>query len=905
MPRVSAVFVGLSAVMIVGRGSALAQIIPDASLGIQSSQVDGVVDGIPIQVIDGGATRGGNLFHSFETFSVPSQTAVLFNNSPDIDRIISRVTGSQGSLIDGIVTANGAADLFLINPNGILFGPNARLLLGGSFVASTAEGLVFENGYQFGTVDPGIPPLLTVNVPIGLQMGSQPGDLGVLGSRLVLNTGETLALIGGDVDIASASILVESGHVELGSVAGEGRVGLEADTLQASYENAPSFGALNIRDNSFITVSGSPGGSVHMRGGHIHSQGSLVTSMTHSGEAPGGNIDVRASESIQSSDSRFSVIADEDASDRGGSLSLQAPTIVIDQSNFFVFTLGAGDSGDIFVEADQLSVLRGSQVSADALQGTGNAGSITIQAQDVLVDSIEDLPETLSGITSLAGFQSTGNSGSIHIQSNTLKLDNQGQISASTQGPGAAGDITLSVDTLVIHGGGSISSNTGGSGDAGQITIDATTAVEVSGTTPIFKDPIFGVELTLSSRISSESQIIEIVDITKGEFIGASGSGGTITLTTPELILKNEGNISTSTNGSGQGGAIKIQANHIQVLTDAEIESETNLEGKGGDISIQTDSLQITDSGGLSVITFGDGDAGNIEVQSNTIELLNGGQIQGSTASSGAGGQITVTAQDLLLIQGRDPRRGFPSGIAALVASGTGRGGDVQIVAPQVLILEDGIISVSSLSEESLASAGNLTVNSGLVILDKGSLNASSGTGAEGNVLVNADTLILRNQGSITTDASGTATGGNITIDSEVITLIENSQIVARAIEGQGGTIAILTEGFFVAPDSIISAASELGIDGVVDIITPNLDPAAGLVDPPDQVTDLGDLVATLCQQDQDTSSFVVIGRTGIPSSPSDLAQDPVIWQDLRVVGDPIAASPGEWYALRIPCAGG
>jgi filamentous hemagglutinin family protein len=237
---------------------AIAQVVPDRTLPVgEQSQVSGDLN----TQINGGATRGNNLFHSFQQFSIPIGGSASFNNPTNITNILTRVTGSNISNIDGLIRANGTANLFLINPNGILFGANARLEIGGSFLASTAASLKFANGFEFSASNPQAPPLLTISAPIGLQYGNQIGNIRSQGAILQVPTGQTLNLTGGNIAIEGGQLLAPGGRVTLGGISEVGTAGLNLGG-SLSVPDSIARADVGLTNGALVNVRAGGGGEI-------------------------------------------------------------------------------------------------------------------------------------------------------------------------------------------------------------------------------------------------------------------------------------------------------------------------------------------------------------------------------------------------------------------------------------------------------------------------------------------------------------------------------------------------------------------------------------------------------------------------------------------------------------------
>ena len=266
-----------------------AQIVPDTTLPTNS-----IVGGGLLFTITGGTAANTNLFHSFSQFSLINGETAFFDNPLAIQNILVRITGGNISSIDGVIRANNA-NLFLINPNGIVFGQNASLDIGGSFLATTANSVRFLDGSEFraNASTQTTSPLLLVSTPVGLQFnGTTNGAIAAQGlgvgldyrppdfleilrfpnPPLGVSSGRTLAFVGGDINLQGAKLTADSGRIELGSVVGSGFVAIAqtASGWLLNYDNAPNLGNIRLEQAALVDVSGiNGGGSIQVQGRQV------------------------------------------------------------------------------------------------------------------------------------------------------------------------------------------------------------------------------------------------------------------------------------------------------------------------------------------------------------------------------------------------------------------------------------------------------------------------------------------------------------------------------------------------------------------------------------------------------------------------------------------------------------
>lgn len=260
---------------------AFSQLTPDNSLGKERSQV------IPINTnndrIEGGAARGSNLFHSFQDFDIREGQGVYFANPEGITNIFSRVTGGNSSNIFGTLGVLGNANLFLLNPNGIVFGKNASLDVQGSFTGTTANGIQFGNQGVFSATNPEAAPLLTIN-PSALLFNQIQANAGITnqsqadaGTNLLAENvtglrvadGKSLLLVGGNINIDGGNIRTYEGNIELAGLAAPGNVGLNiaGDNISLVVPDGVERANVSFNNAAEVNVRGAYGGNVKIQAG--------------------------------------------------------------------------------------------------------------------------------------------------------------------------------------------------------------------------------------------------------------------------------------------------------------------------------------------------------------------------------------------------------------------------------------------------------------------------------------------------------------------------------------------------------------------------------------------------------------------------------------------------------------
>ncbi len=740
-----------------------AEVVLDGKFG-RSGPLTGPNYDIPANV---GTTRGNNLFHSLSRFNLASGENATFTGPANIQNILTRVTGGTPSSINGTIRSEiDGANLFLINPSGVVFGPGAALDVRGSFAVSTADYLKLADGARFlAALDADDSHLSSAPVSAFGFLQPKPSGITVQETSLAVSEGKEISVIAGEVLLRDGNLKAPAGQIQVASLAAP------TEVPAALAQAAPSGGVIMLEKHATLNTTGEGGGRVLIRGGRLTVDNSSVESNT-TGTIPGRGIDIAVSEGVEILNGGQITSISNDALASGGDININAPFIRLDgggladefdqpitqiaTSSGNIFSEGTAKTGDIHLRAQQLQILNSARVSADGY-GAGDAGHVEINAESVLLDGkIESGKDTIAEISAdNLGFQA-GKGGSITVRADTIDLLDSANISSWTLGTAPAGIIDIEARTLSLLNGSYIGSPTLGQGQAGDIRIR-------------------------SEKLRIDGGETGIVAFTLLDEPGASG--GNIQIASDLVELVNGGFILTTSFGAGRGGNIELSTKNLHL-----------------------DNASTINAGGI-----GAGRAGNINIQSAGPILLENGSSVSTSAPGSSGGNIAMQAGSEFRL--------FNSEISALAGL---NGGNVSLGTPSLLYLLNSIVTAQ------------------------------------------ADST-----------ATGFGNGGNLTLMPSQL-VMNNSSLISKSSLGNGGNISILADYFF-ASDSVVDASAPFGLPGSVQITAPELDLSA--IYPRLQV-DFFD-ASTLLRPDcgvrlgRSISSFIVLGRGGVPVAPGGFIQSP------------------------------
>ena len=821
-------------------------------------------------VITGGTRAGNNLFHSFGDFNIGALDSARFqtglvNPLPDASvlNILARVTGGPSNLFGNLNSATyyPYANLFLMNPHGFLFGPNATVNVGGMVAFTTADYLKLSNGTKNGYfyADPAGPSLLTP-APVAAFgfLGSNAASIAIQGGTLEVPHGKTLAFIGGPrtfttdtgttvpsgVTMTGGSLSAPNGLIYLATVTSPGEI--PVPTLSGA-----KLGALGP-PSSDATV-------IRIRSGEFVMDHAFLTA-TNSGTAARSAIEVNV-QGAMTLRNASSISTETFGAGHGSDVRITAQSLQMDGSSIKSTTTGDGHGGDISITNSQtVDLTNGAQI-VSAAAGKGDGGDITVDGAESLTMSGFDVDGTLSGVTTqflfnpntgspavVSGIYSltsgTKNGGAISITIPTLTMQDGAMIATINSGDGDGGNISINSTTVGLSNGASVLSSTGldfttgavvGSGKGGNITISAPDSVIISGAS---------LDFFYQSQIST--QTVNSPPSPPGSQV-APAEGGSININAPNILVENGGLISSDTFGTGKGGDIILSGPSsalsqlsvggveptLGLLSSIVATSETGSGGQGGQVSITASSVTLENQGSIQTSTsVTGGRAGDITLTVDNLNLQSGGSILSSGQGGGSSGHIQIIATDTVSVSGgfvdpNDPSTIFWSTIKNTtdVNSGKGTNNGIDIHGGNVFLTDGppGLSSDVAQIESSTGTSGgtiNITADHTISLSNNASILNRSGSFEFGSVNLTASSIMLnhsairgrteieRNAGAI----SVTATKGNVELsnDSHILTNTLSSGD-AGLITLKASNSVLLTGGSTIESSSLNGATGNAG----------------------------------------------------------------------------------------------
>ena len=865
-------------------------------------------DGMVQHNITGGTRpRGGpNLFHSFGEFGVSTNNIANFLNDSALptDNILSRVTGGNPSNILGTIRTESFpnANLFLMNPAGIVFGPNASLNVGGAAHFTTADYLRLADGVQFTAMPSAQDALLSV-APVAAFgfLTANPAPISVEGSTLSVSERQTLSFVGGDMMIGSG-FYAPGGQIALASVASPGEV------LANTYANAPNIngesfttmGEIVLSEGSRLDVSGDAAardaaGTVIIRGGQLMMTNATISADTgdSSGAAVAVDINVAGNISI-SSDTSSAITAKTTGAGDAGEIRIEGGTLetfsnlpfddvkMIGKAMIDSHTSGSGKGGNVNISVENLRV-NGNPLAPDlfiqtgtegpgaggdvtitsgtgsfvntkidagvsTLGGSGSGGNLTLKGDRLTIDGsgfgtdsfdekggnitlqAADL-EIING-TNITTFSLLGDN-AVVIQADRFVLTESSTILSATAQESGNG-VTITGSVVEFHNGSAVTSQTFGDGNAGPILVNASDHVSFTD------DP----NTSFPSGFFTSSF--------GDQGLGEMGNAGAVEITTPRLEISGGARITTETQSGGRGGDVTITATeNISIIGGREFEIPGDVFGSGRASGIYTRSFGSDFCGGGPC-----GAAGNMSITTGSLNLADGAVLDSGTTNTGDGGAISVNAGNHISIAGiledglsvdGTLNEGAPGGVFSRTI-GTGAGGTISLSAGQNFTLSDG--ATVSASSSGPGDAGNINITGhDTILIDKATVTTDAAQASGGKIKLTANDTIQLVDSTIESTVKGDAktVAGDIELDPDFI-ILQNSHILAKAVDGQGGNITfIASKGVLVDAQSTLEVTSERGISGTVNIESPIQVLSGTIVPLPSTPVNVATLYAARC----------------------------------------------------------
>lgn len=741
-----------------------------------------------------GQQRGGNLFHSFGRLDLAAGESATFSGPSSVTNVLARVTGGASTLDGTLRCTIPDANFYLVNPAGVVFGPNASLDVKGSFAVTTAAVVKLADGGQFHAARPAdsvltsAPPAafgFLADRPAAVVVGNTAGDLAV-------PAGKVLSVVGGDIHITGGLLDAPGGQVNLVSVGSPGEVALDAAAVgaAAAATGFSRMGDVTLSDGGTVFTAAPRGGRVVVRGGNLTIDSAGITAVTGAQDGLGVDLSLTGALAVTNG----TIATDTDGPGRAGDVVVSAAAVTLDgQGAGDIFnglsarTTGPGRGGDVRVQTGTLTILNAAQLAADTT-GAGRAGDLTLDATAVVLDGKGFDP--FAAADPLAGtglFARAGLGGAA----------------------GAGGLITVRADSLSVAGGAAVGGTTVGSGDAGSISVTAK-SVTLDGQglgqpTGLIADTLSGGR---AGRVDVTTDSLSVIG---GGSVSAStfgaGDAGAVAITAKTVVVGNENGqgliaaASTTTGPGGNAGTIGVRADSLQVNPDGQISVDTTGRGAGGAIDITAgdatlrglpDFPAVVSAGSRAVGPDGQpggatraGNAGTIRVQATTVNLTGNAFMTSATSGPGAGGAVTVVA-DAVAVDGFDTGS-VPGILADSLGPTGGPAGRVTVQAGTLQLLSGGTISSTTYGP---GAGGVVTVDATDVVIDRMGSSLFTGVstdtnfpgagGRAGAVTVRADTLQLLG-GGIRSNTEGLGNGGDVTVHAAKTLFIDGRGFTADA----------------------------------------------------------------------------------------------------------------------------